>query len=276
MCRLWACISRPGSHVLERTDIDGATAQLARLIERLETVTGRSLEMSRLSEVVSASAEASLLWAHILGMARTNPAPLTFFDAQVHLAPLVLLRGTRAAVDYYRLLASELEDRMARGIAAVPNQTHRVYWEGPPVWCARHTLADIFAARGVAIVASTYASTFALTALDGRDPLSSMGAAYAGVSGNRSEAYRNASVDSRLEEYGVNAIVLHHCRTSHEASHLGYGLGARGQRLTDIPTLVLEADAHDARLFSAERLERQLADFIEEHRELFTDRLVAY
>ena len=48
------------------------------------------------------------------------------------------------------------------------------------------------------------------------------------------------------------------------------------QRLTCIPALVLEADAHDARLFSVERLERQLAEFIEEHRERFADRLVAY
>jgi hypothetical protein len=48
------------------------------------------------------------------------------------------------------------------------------------------------------------------------------------------------------------------------------------EALTSRPSLVLEADAHDPRLFSAERLERQLAEFIETHRERFADRFVAY
>ena len=46
--------------------------------------------------------------------------------------------------------------------------------------------------------------------------------------------------------------------------------------VANAPVLVLEADAHEDRLFSAERLERQLADFVEQHREQFADRLVAY
>ena len=266
----------PGLGPLERADVDAATSQLTGLIERLETMTGRSLDMGRLAEVVDASAQASLLWEHILGLARANRAPLTFFDTLVHLAPLVLLRGTDAAVEYYRMLAAELEDRIARGVAAPREPAHRFYWEGPPVWSARHTLADVFDARGVAIVGSTYASSFALTDLDAREPLPSMAAAYIGVHGNRSEAFRTASLASRLEQHGVDAVVVHQCRTSHEASHLRHGLSTRVQRLTCIPALVLEADAHDARLFSVERLERQLAEFIEEHRERFADRLVAY
>ena len=137
-------------------------------------------------------------------------------------------------------------------------------------------MAEIFDARGVAIVGSTYASSFALTDLDAREPLPSMAAAYIGVHGNRSEAFRTASLASRLEQHGVDAVVVHQCRTSHEASHLRHGLSTRVQRLTCIPSLVLEADAHDARLFSVERLERQLAEFIEEHSERFAERLVAY
>ena len=265
----------PGLQTPERADVDAATAQLARLIERTESVTGRSLDVSRLADVVDASAQASLLWRHIVAMARAAPAPLTYFEMLAHLGPLVLLRGTPEAVDYYRMLAAELEDRAARGIVQAPDQAHRFYWEGPPVWCARHTLAEVFAARGVAIVGSSYVTAYALTEMDGRDPLPSMAAAYAGVPGNRSEAYRASRLAGRLEEYGVDAVILHQCRTSHEASHLRNGLWSRVQRLTCIPGLVLEADAHDARLFSVERLERQLADFIEEHRERFADRLVA-
>jgi hypothetical protein len=128
----------------------------------------------------------------------------------------------------------------------------------------------------VAIVSSTYASTFALTDLEGDDALESMARAYAGVFDNRPESFRASALAAQFLEFGVDAAVFHDCRTSPEASHVRHGLGVRMEALTARPSLVLEADSHDPRLFSAERLERQLAEFIEQHRERFADRLVAY
>ena len=125
--------------------------ELLRLIEQVELHTHRTLELSRLSDVVRLSAEASELWTRVLSMAHAVPSPITFFDAAVHIAPMMLLRGTQEAVDYYRLLVSELEHRVAEGIGAV-HEEHRFYWDGPPVWSAARTLADIFAARGIAVV----------------------------------------------------------------------------------------------------------------------------
>ena len=265
----------PASQIPDRSDLDASIDQLLRLVEEVEARTGRTLELSRLAEVVRLSAEASELWTRVLSMAHAVPSPLTFFDALVHVAPMMLLRGTQEAVDYYRLLLSELEHRVAEGIGAVQDEQHRFYWDGPPVWSASRTLAGIFAARGVAIVASTYASSFALPNLDGDDPIQSMAAAYMGVFDNQSESFQVSCLASRFVEYGVDAAVFHDCRTSPEASHVRHGLGVRVQRLTAVPALVLEADAHDPRLFSAERLERQLGDFIEQHRERFANRLAA-
>ena len=265
----------PGLSAIERGDVDLSAEQVFRLIARVEAESGRSLDMSRFSDVVRRSAEAAALWRRILDMAQVAPSPLTFFDTLVHLAPMALLRGTPEAVEYYELLASELEHRIAQGVGAVANEVHRFYWHGPPVWCARRTLAEIFAARGVAVVASTYASTYALTDLDENDPVESVARAYAGIFDNRSEAFKASYLASSFVTYGVDAAVYHDCRTSPDASHVRYGLGERVDRLTGVPALVLEADAHDPRLFSAERLEQQLADFIEQHRELFADRLVA-
>jgi len=39
------------------------------------------------------------------------------------------------------------------------------------------------------------------------------------------------------------------------------------RRLTGLPSFVVEADLHDARLFSTERLESLLADFLEQRDE---------
>jgi benzoyl-CoA reductase/2-hydroxyglutaryl-CoA dehydratase subunit BcrC/BadD/HgdB len=194
----------------------------------------------------------------------------------VHLAPMVLLRGTQAAVDYYRLLLAELEDRVSAGVGAVSNEAYRFYWDGPPVWCASRTLSGIFGARGIAVVASTYADLVALADLDEDDPVQSLARAYTAICENRSESFKTSYLASKFMEYGVDAAVFHDCRTSPDTSHARYGMGQRLERMTSVPAFVLEADSHDPRLFSSERLDRHLAEFTEQHRERFADRLVAY
>jgi benzoyl-CoA reductase/2-hydroxyglutaryl-CoA dehydratase subunit BcrC/BadD/HgdB len=243
--------------------VDAAVDQLLRLQSRLEDATGRRLEMDRLAEVVQYTAQAAALWSEILDLARAVPAPFTYFDTLIHLAPMIIMRGTPEAVDYYRLLKSEIEDRLAQGIGAVPGEAHRFYWDGPPIWCALRPLSRLFAAHGVAIVASTFSSVFALPGLDPNDPIESMARAYTGVFGNRSEDYKTAWLAQRFEQFGADAAVYHDCRTTPEASHVRYGLAVRLERLTRIPAFVVEADSHDLRLFSAERLQAQLADFVE-------------
>lgn len=253
----------PALHELERIDVDAAVHQLLRLMDRLGAATGQTLELDRLGEVVDQSARACALWSEILALARATPAPFTFFDTLIHLAPVILLRGTPDAVAYYRMLRDEIEYRVAQGIAAVPGEAHRMFWDGPPIWCALRPLAELFAEHQVAIVGSSFAGVFALEGLDRDEPVESMARAYTGVFGNRSEEYKTAWLAARFEEFGVDAAVYHDCRTTPEASHVRYGLAHRTERLTGIPALVIEADSHDLRLFSAERLRNQLEHFAE-------------
>jgi benzoyl-CoA reductase/2-hydroxyglutaryl-CoA dehydratase subunit BcrC/BadD/HgdB len=166
-------------------------------------------------------------------------------------------------VDYYRLLKAEIEERVAEGVAAVPGESHRFYWDGPPIWHALRPLARVFADRRVAVVASTFCDVFTLPGLDPLNPVESMARAYTGVFGNRSEDYKTASLARQFEQYGVDGAVFHDCRTTPEASHVRYGLAVRAERLTGVPAFVVEADSHDPRLFSGEPLQAQLSDFLE-------------
>jgi 2-dehydropantoate 2-reductase len=258
----------PALNVLERIDVDAAVHQLLRLQRRLEESTGRVLDIDRLGEVVGHSAKAAQLWSDILELARVEPAPITFFDTLIHVAPMILMRGTPEAVDYYRQLKAEVEQRVAQGVSAVPNESHRLYWDGPPIWCALRPLARLFEEAGAAIVASTFCSEFALRGLDRNDPFESMAWAYTGIFDNRSEDYRAAYLAQQFEQYGVDAAIYHDCRTTPETSHVRYGPAARTQHLAGVPGLVIEADSHDLRLFSTERLQEQFADFLEQRVEL--------
>ncbi len=252
---------------IDRIDVDTSVQQMLRLTGRLETVTGTRLDIDRLAEIVRCSAQAAALWAEILALARAVPAPMSFFDTVVHVAPMVLLRGTPQAVEYYSLLKAELEDRLAVGVAAVPGERHRFYWDGPPVWSALRPLSELFAGRAAAVVASTFASNFALAGLDPDNPMESMARTYTGIFPNRSEDYKAAFIMQQLEEYGADGVVYHECRTSPEHSNVRYGLEVRVRRQTGLPSFVLEGDSHDVRLFSSERLESLLADFLEQRGE---------
>ena len=253
----------PALDVLERIDVNASVQQLLRLQRRLERSTGRTLDVDRLGEIVGHAARAAELWSEILGLARTAPAPITFFDTLIHVAPMILLRGTPEAVAYYEQLKAEVEERVAQGVSAVPAESHRLYWDGPPIWCALRPLARLFEEAGAAIVASTFCSEFALSGLDANDPLESMAVAYTGIFDNRSEEYRAAYLARQFEQFGVDAAIYHDCRTTPETSHVRYGPAARTLRPSGVPGLVIEADSHDLRLFSTERLQEQFAEFLE-------------
>ena len=263
----------PALDVLERIDVDASVHQLMRLQQRLEDATGRTLDMDRLGEVVGYSAQAAELSSDILGLARAVPAPITFFDTLIHVAPMILMRGTPEAVDYYIQLKAEVEDRVARGVSAVPNESHRLYWDGPPIWCALRPLARLFADAGAAIVGSTFCSEFALRGLDPDDPLESMAVAYTSIFDNRSEDFRTAYLAQQFEQYAVDAAIYHDCRTTPETSHVRYGPAALTLHLTGVQGLVIEADSHDLRLFSTERLQEQFAHFLEQRSERRVERV---
>ncbi len=147
-------------NVGEVTDVHvaGIAGQLKALVPTLEQITGKKLDMDRLREAVRLSRECSDLWKAVLETAAAKPAPLTFFDSTIHMAPAVVMRGTQSAIDYYNELLPELNARVADGTAAVQDERRRLYWEGMPVWGRLRDLATQFLELGTAVVASTYAN----------------------------------------------------------------------------------------------------------------------
>jgi len=242
-----------------------AAQQIFRLVSQLEAATGRRLDMDRLAEVVALSSRAAHLWGEIMDLAQNVPSPLTYFDTLIHLAPMVLMRGTPEAVEYYEILKAELEERVAGTVAAVPGERFRFYWEGPPIWCALRPLSELFMNQGVAIVASTYCEIFELPGLDPKNPIESMARTYTSIFSNRSDDHKKDYLVSKLSHYAVDGVVYHEGRTAPEHSNVRYGLEVNLRRATGLRAIVLEADTHDLRLFSMDRVVRKLDDFIEIH-----------
>ncbi len=244
-------------------EIGVAVQQIHRLIEQLEGITGRKLDLDRLAETVKLSNQCTRLWGQILEACRNVPTPLTFFDTLIHLAPVVVMRGTPEAVEYYTLLLAEVEERVASGVAAVPGERFRFYWEGPPIWPALRPLADLFLNHRVAVVSSTYSNTAALEGFDAKNPIESLARVYTSIFPNRCDSYKEDYLLNAFRDYGVDGVIYHEGRTAPYQSNVRYGLEVRLSRRTGLHTMVLEADTHDLRLFSLNQIMQKLRDFIE-------------
>ncbi|MBI5068107.1 MAG: 2-dehydropantoate 2-reductase [Deltaproteobacteria bacterium] len=251
---------------VEKAEIDCGVQQMLRMVQRLEKLSGRQLSQDRLAEVVERSARAARLWSEILDLACQVPSPLTYFDTLIHVAPILLMRGTEEAVQYYEILLSELKQRVAAKVAAVPGERMRVYWEGPPVWCALRPLASLFLDQGIAVVASTYGHNYAFEGLQPQNPIESMAEVYTSIYENRSREYKVRYLAREFERFGVEAAVFHDARTSPEHSGVRHGVHMRLQRDTGIPAIVFEGDTHDLRLVSVDHIRGQLQEFLEVRR----------
>ncbi len=251
---------------VEKIEVDAAVQQTLRLVERLEKVSGRALDQDRLAEVVDRSARASRLWNEILDLAAHTPSPLTFFDTLIHVAPMLLMRGTEEAIQYYEILRAELKHRIAEKIAAVPGERLRLYWEGVPIWCALRPLASLFLDEGIAVVGSWYSQCYALEGLHRDNPIESMAAAYTGIYTNRSREWKVKYLARQFERYGVDAALFHDARTAPEHSAVRSGIHVRLRRDTGITPIVLEADTHDLRLVSVDHIRGQIREFVEQRR----------
>jgi benzoyl-CoA reductase/2-hydroxyglutaryl-CoA dehydratase subunit BcrC/BadD/HgdB len=245
-------------------DVDGIVHQIERIVPTLEAVAGTRLDDGRLREAVRLSRECSDLWERVLRTAEHKPAPLTFFDGTVQMGPAVVLRGAEEAVAYYRTLLDELEQRAGEGRGAVESESFRLYWDGMPIWGRLRALSNLFAEFRTAIVASTYCNSWIFSALDPDDPIRSMARASLELFIVRSEEAKEDYIARMVEEYGVDGIVFHDCRTCPNNTNTRYGMPQRISERLGVPALVLDGDVNDLRCVSDEQARTNVEGFVEQ------------
>ena len=247
-----------------REHVQAMVAQYRALIPALEEVSGRRFDMDRFREVMRLSAETSHLWKACLWEARHRPSPLTFFDATILMGPAVVLRGTPRAVEFYRELLAELEERVEAGVAAVEGERFRVYWEGMPVWGKLRELAGFFQELSTCVVVSTYCNSWVFDAFDDPDPFEGMARAYLELFIVRSDDAKEDIMARLLEEFSVDGIVYHDAKTCPNNSNTRYGLPQRLKERTGVPYVIIYGDLNDLRCFSEEQAKTNIEAFIEQ------------
>ena len=238
--------------------------QMEEMVPALERVTGETLRRDRLEEAVSLSRDTSLLWKACLEMNASFPAPWTFFDATIHMGPAVVARGTRESVLYYETLLAELRERAAAGISTVPDEKHRLYWEGMPIWGKLRPLSEQFSALHASVVASTYCNSWIFDQLDPADPFTSMARAYTELFIVRDETYKEQYISRCFDLYQFDGILFHDAKTCPNNSNNRYGMPERLMKRLGVPALTINGDLNDLRCYSEEQARTNIEAFIEQ------------
>lgn len=236
--------------------------QLEELKDVMERITGKPLDPKRLDQAIDLSAEASRLWTRVLEAGAAVPSPMSVFDQFVAMAPIVAQRGTQEAVDFYRELADELDQRVQQGVGAVENERFRLFWDNLPVWPELRTFSEMLDKRGACLVTSLYTWAWARLAVGKTDPFKDWTEQYLYTA--------NLHIERRIEQYvemaklyKLNGFLYHSNRSCKFVSQDIPAVRSAVTARTGIPGVILEADHNDPRLYSIDSIESQVDSFLD-------------
>lgn len=238
--------------------------QMEELVEILEKTSTITFDIKKLKEVLSLSRECSELWKKVLNTAANIPSPLTFFDGTIHMGPAVVLRGTIQAIDYYKTLLKELQERVKSNFGAVEDERFRLYWEGMPIWGRLRHYSELFASIKVCVVASTYCNSWIFSAFNESNPYRSMAKAYTELFIVRSDEYKEIYLRDMAEFFKIDGIIFHDAKTCPHNTNTRYGMPQRLEKDIGIPNLIINGDLNDLRCLSDEQSRTSIEAFIEQ------------
>ena len=249
---------------VSESHVQSIVQQMKDMIEPLEKISGNTFEMKNLKKMLSLSRQCSDLWKKVLDSASTVPSPLTFFDGTIQMGPAVVLRGMQQAVDYYKLLLTELEERIKSHEGAVEEERFRLYWDGMPIWGRLRAHSELFANQRACVVASTYCNSWIFTDFDAADPFKSMAKAYTELFIGRADKAKEKYLKKMIDFFKIDGIIFHDSKTCPNNSNSRYGMPQRLEEEIGIPNLVVNGDLNDLRCLSDEQFKTNIEAFIEQ------------
>ena len=79
----------------------------------------------------------------------------------------------------------------------------------------------------------------------------------------RSDSFKERYVQEKLAFYGIDGIIYHDSKTCPNNTNCRYGLSARLEEETRIPSVIVHGDLNDLRCLSDEQTQTNIEAFIE-------------
>jgi benzoyl-CoA reductase subunit B len=245
------------------------------VIPALERVSGVKFDIDRLRGYLreSARAEDDLVW--VLESAKTTPAPIdAYFGGVYYIGPIfTAFRGTPDATEYYRLLRSEIAERIRLGLGPITpegdmkSQKYRLVVEGPPNWTSFREFWKMFYDDGAVVVASSYTKVGGTYDLgfrhDPDHPLESLADYCMGVYTNRNLPQRIDLLEKYMNEYQADGLLINSIKSCNSFSAGQLMIMREVEKRTGKPAAFIETDLVDPRYFSAANVKNRLESYFQ-------------
>jgi len=114
--------------------VDHHVDELESLVEFLEEVTGKKYDEARCQQIVADSLETAQLIYEIAEMRKHVPAVLCSEDYFSYVGLQLFMMGEPQVLEHFRLLATEVRERVEKNMAVVPDEKYRICTVGIPPW----------------------------------------------------------------------------------------------------------------------------------------------
>jgi benzoyl-CoA reductase subunit B len=245
------------------------------VIPALERVSGRRYDETRLIEMLRQSAAAEDDLVPVLHSAKARPSPIdAYFGGVYYLGPIFsAFRGTPEAVDYYRALRAEVEQRLAERRGPVTpdgelaHERFRIVVEGPPNWTNFREFWKMFSDEGAVVVASTYTKVGGVYDFgfrhDPARPLETLAEYCMGCYTNLNLPDRVDMLCRYLEEYDADGLLVNSIKSCNSFSAGQLMMLREIERRSGKPAGFIESDLVDPRYFSAANIKNRLESYFQ-------------
>lgn len=245
------------------------------VIPALEQVSGVRFDIDRLRHYLAESRRAEEDFVWVMQSAKNVPSPIdAYFGGVYYIGPIfTAFRGTPEASDYYRLLRSEIEDRIERGLGPVTpegdmtDQRFRLVVEGPPNWTHFREFWKMFYDEGAVVVASTYTKVGGTYDLgfrhDPDHPLESLAEYCLTCYTNRNLPQRVDQLTRYVREYSADGLLINSVKSCNSFSAGQLMMMREVEQRTGKPAAFIETDLVDPRYFSAANVKNRLESYFQ-------------
>jgi benzoyl-CoA reductase subunit B len=244
-------------------------------IPALEKASGQKFDIDKLREQLRRSAKAEDDLVAVFDSAKNRPSPIdAYFGGVYYIGPIfTAFRGTQEAVDYYRLLRAEIDQRVALGQGPVTpegvmkEEKFRLVVEGPPNWTHFREFWKMFSEEGAVSVASTYTKVGGVYDTGFRHdpdrPLESLAEYCLGCYTNLNLPSRVDMLVRYVQEYEADGLLVNSIKSCNSFSAGQLMMLREVEKRTGVPCGFIESDLVDPRYFSGSNIKNRLESYFQ-------------
>jgi len=245
------------------------------VIPKLEKISGVKFDIDRLREYLKKSSVAEDDLVHVLQTAKNKPSPIdSYFGGIYYIGPIFgAFRGTDDAVEYYRFLREEVDQRLAEGKGPVTpdgdmgEERYRLVVEGPPNYTNFRQFWKMFYDEGAVVVASSYTKVGGVYDFgfrhDPDKPLETLAEYCLNVYTNRSLPMRIDMLLNYLDEYQADGLLINSIKSCNSFSAGQLLMMREIEKRSGKPAAFVESDLVDPRYFSAANIKNRLESYFQ-------------